>query len=122
MRHSNLLILASVSTLSTLLLFSNFSKADDISKCFPVVTYELIKVPRCAQKKVKMNKCIGSCYSEDKPHLSAAKGGRNEGCMCCKPTVFEDLPVEMTCSTIKGFTIDIKKVKNPAQCSCTLCG
>ena len=93
-----------------------------MSKCFPVVAHEDIKVPRCAQKKVKMNKCIGSCYSEDKPHLMTAKGGRNEGCMCCKPTVFDDLSVQLTCSTIEGFAIHTIKVKNPLQCSCTLCG
>ena len=118
MRNLNyLLTLTFISTL-----FTYTCSGADGSKCVPVSSHETIKVPRCLQRLVKMNKCIGSCYSEDKPHLMAAKGGRNEGCMCCKPTVFEDFPVDFTCSTMRGITIHTINIKNPTQCSCTLCG
>ena len=110
----------------TTMLVAAAEASDDFSRCLPVKVMEDIKVPSCVMKKVRMNKCVGTCYSEDKPHLMSAKGGRNEGCMCCKPTVFEEISVDLTCSRIKGFQlhtmIHTEILKNPSQCSCTLCG
>ena len=112
---------------ATSLLVASLDASEDMSRCLPVLVMEDIKVPSCVMKQVKMNKCVGTCYSEDKPHLMSAKGGRNAGCMCCKPTVFEEISVDLTCSKgIKGFQIHTmihtEILKNPSQCSCTLCG